>query len=207
MPPGVVHRTAPSPPPPPPPVPAPPLPISSLPPPPSIPPPPPPQEYAHHHHHHYIQQQQYSPPPQLPPQDPLQPIQYNPPPPISPYPPYQQAPYLVTNQTHQRHGNLGAPSVQNTNEPGTYSTSSIKSYNSNILDIVGEILSQVADSRVSTNGRLGLEEAEKLLLKLNSRLGRRYSEDDLRRFFYSLNIRQDGTISLDEFRVAFERVL
>lgn len=129
-------------------------------------------------------------------QDPLQPIQYQQiPPQHSVYqpPPPQQPP--VPQETT----NL-------INSKGGYSTSSIKSYNSNLLEIVGEIFSQV-DSRMSSNGRLTIEEAEKLLLKLNSRLGRRYSEDDLRRFFYSLNIQQDGTISLEEFRVAFERVL
>jgi hypothetical protein len=94
--------------------------------------------------------------------------------------------------------------INNSTSVGTYSTSSIKSYNSNILDIVSEILSQADRNHT---GRLSLEEAEKLLLKLNSRLGRRYTEEDMKKFFLTVNNQKDGTISLEEFRVAFERIL
>lgn len=145
------------------------------------------------------------------PLDPLQPIQYQTQSihqhthvPSQPYSSGSYQQYAASQAQPQQ------PAHLDTNSPGTYSTSSIKSYNSNMLDIVSEIFSQVAADSCrlsSTQGRLSLEEAEKLLLKLNSRLGRRYSEDDLKRFFYSLNIQEDGTISLEEFRVAFERVL
>lgn len=57
------------------------------------------------------------------------------------------------------------------------------------------------------NGRIRIEEAEKLLLRLNSRLGRRYGEDDVKRFFNSLDINKDGQIDLIEFRRTFESQL
>lgn len=75
---------------------------------------------------------------------------------------------------------------------------------SNALSIISEIFSQVDKDN---NGRLYVDEAEKLLLKLNSRLGRRYSEDDMRKFFQYLNVDQDGTLSLKEFQNAFEKIL
>ena len=77
---------------------------------------------------------------------------------------------------------------------------------SNITDIsnlLGEIFSKVDRDG---NGSLTFEEAEKLLLKLNGRLGRRVGHDDVRSFFETLNVNNDGTISLPEFRRAFERL-
>ena len=70
--------------------------------------------------------------------------------------------------------------------------------------IVAELFSQIDRD---LNGRIAVDEAEKLLLKLNSRLGRRYSDDDIRRFFLTFETNRDGTIELQEFRTAFERVL
>jgi hypothetical protein len=70
--------------------------------------------------------------------------------------------------------------------------------------IVSELFSQIDRD---LNGRISVDEAEKLLLKLNSRLGRRFGEDDIKRFFYALDTNRDGTIDLQEFRCAFERVL
>jgi Ca2+-binding EF-hand superfamily protein len=75
----------------------------------------------------------------------------------------------------------------------------------NALAIISEIFSQVDKDN---NGRLYVDEAEKLLLKLNSRLGRRYTDEDMQKFFQYLNVdKNDGTISLKEFKIAFERVL
>ena len=57
------------------------------------------------------------------------------------------------------------------------------------------------------NGRISVEEAETLLLRLNSRLGRRYGEDDVKRFFESLDANKDGHVDVAEFRRAFEAQL
>lgn len=77
---------------------------------------------------------------------------------------------------------------------------------SNITDIsnlLGEIFAKVDRDG---NGSLTFEEAEKLLVKLNSRLGRRHGHDDVRAFFETLSVNNDGTISLNEFRRAFDRL-
>lgn len=69
---------------------------------------------------------------------------------------------------------------------------------------INEIFSSVDRDH---NGRITIEEAEKLLLRLNSRLGRRYGEDDVKRFFDSLDINKDGQIDVVEFRRSFETQL
>ena len=53
------------------------------------------------------------------------------------------------------------------------------------------------------SGRIELEEAEKTLLRLNSRLGRGYGEDDVKSFFTTLDLNNDGKLSLEEFKRAF----
>ncbi len=48
--------------------------------------------------------------------------------------------------------------------------------------------------------KISREDAERVLLWLNSRLGRAYGEDDVSDFFAQLDINQDGFIDLDEFK-------
>ena len=55
----------------------------------------------------------------------------------------------------------------------------------------------------NNNGIINVEDAEKTLLRLNSRLGRRYGEDDVRAFFGALDVNNDGTLDLNEFKRAF----
>lgn len=52
-------------------------------------------------------------------------------------------------------------------------------------------------------GRISVEDAEKILLRLNSRLGRRYGEDDVKILFATLDINNDGHLDLEEFKRAF----
>jgi hypothetical protein len=53
------------------------------------------------------------------------------------------------------------------------------------------------------SGRITAPELEKILLNLNSRLGRRYGEDDVKALFNTLDINNDGSIDFDEFKKAF----
>lgn len=52
-------------------------------------------------------------------------------------------------------------------------------------------------------GRINCEDAEKTLLRLNSRLKRQYGEDDVKAFFSALDANLDNTIDLNEFKKAF----
>lgn len=105
------------------------------------------------------------------------------------------------SQQHQQTGNL---QNRQTTPIVTTNFNSPNYASSNALTIISEIFSQVDKDN---NGRLYVDEAEKLLLKLNSRLGRRYGDEDIRHFFQYLNIDPDGTISLKEFKLAFEKIL
>ena len=52
-------------------------------------------------------------------------------------------------------------------------------------------------------GRITIEDAERTLLRLNSRLGRNYGENDVRAFFDALDANHDETLDLNEFKRAF----
>jgi Ca2+-binding EF-hand superfamily protein len=53
------------------------------------------------------------------------------------------------------------------------------------------------------NGMISINEVQSIFLKMNSRLGRSYNEDDLRSFFSELDVNRDGQLSLIEFRESF----
>ena len=59
----------------------------------------------------------------------------------------------------------------------------------------------------NNSGGISIEDAEKALLRLNSRLGRRYGEDDVIAFFSALDKNQDGTLDFEEFKSAFENIV
>ncbi len=66
--------------------------------------------------------------------------------------------------------------------------------------LINEIFSQIdrdGDSLISVN------EAEKILLRLNSRFGRHYVDDEVRALFSALDSDRDGHLNLEEFRQAF----
>jgi hypothetical protein len=72
------------------------------------------------------------------------------------------------------------------------------------LTIVDEIFKTID---VNRNGQISVEEAAVVLLRLNSRLGRRYGEDESAAFFRTLDVDRNGQLSLEEFRRAFVRLL
>ena len=77
------------------------------------------------------------------------------------------------------------------------------SVNSSLNAIIDEIFRSVD---TNNSGSIAIAEAERLLLRLNSRLGRSYGEDDVKKFFSTLDVNGDGTLSLVEFRQAFLRL-
>ena len=69
---------------------------------------------------------------------------------------------------------------------------------------LGEIVESIFRTiERNNNGIINVEDAEKTLLRLNSRLGRRYGEDDVRAFFSALDNNNGGTLDLNEFKRAF----
>jgi len=69
--------------------------------------------------------------------------------------------------------------------------------------VISEIFNEIDRNG---NGTLSISEAEKLLIQLNNRLGRTYTERDAQTFFRTLDVNRDGRISLREFREAFNRL-
>ena len=87
---------------------------------------------------------------------------------------------------------------------GSLSASASASASASISNHLGTIVEDIFRTMDRNNsGRIYVEDAEKTLLRLNSRLGRRYGEDDVRAFFHALDINNDGSLDLDEFRKAF----
>lgn len=56
---------------------------------------------------------------------------------------------------------------------------------------------------IDRNGRISMDEAGRMLLKFNSKLGRSYGENEVQTFFRSLDKNNDGYIDLEEFKAAF----
>lgn len=114
-------------------------------------------------------------------------------------------------------GGAGGHSIANNSNAYNYSLSSEADYSRDAFalensgnsrnanyQLINEIFSQV-DSDGSAS--ISTEEAESLLLKLNSQLGRSYSEREANNFMNAIDTNRDGQISLQEFRRAFERLL
>jgi hypothetical protein len=87
---------------------------------------------------------------------------------------------------------------------GAHSASGSASFGGAHSAVVDEIFSSIDRDG---NGQISIEEAARVLLKLNSRLGRRYGEDESRAFFQALDVDRNGQLSIAEFRAAFERLL
>ena len=71
----------------------------------------------------------------------------------------------------------------------------------NAIDFAIDQLFKVVDR--NRNGRINFEDAERTLLRLNNRLNREYDEEDVREFFSGLDLDNDGTLNLNEFKSAF----
>ena len=63
----------------------------------------------------------------------------------------------------------------------------------------------VVKVNVTVDGTVSRAEIEKIFLKMNSRLGRRYGSDDIDLFMSEFNT--DGTIDYGQFKNAFRRLL
>jgi hypothetical protein len=95
-------------------------------------------------------------------------------------------------------GNFGAS--------GSFGASSGASFGASgsSASVVEEIFNSIDRDH---NNSISIDEAARVLLKLNSRLGRHYGEDESRAFFAALDVDRNGQLDLSEFRRAFERLL
>jgi hypothetical protein len=59
----------------------------------------------------------------------------------------------------------------------------------------------------TNTGSIDIDEASRVVLRLNSRLGRSYGEDEVKAFFAALDTTQTKTLSLDEFKKAASNYL
>jgi Ca2+-binding EF-hand superfamily protein len=94
-----------------------------------------------------------------------------------------------------------AENSQATASAGSLQLASASQATANQLANLVEILFQQIDRH--DTGSISVEDAEKLVLRLNSRLGRAYGEDDVKAFFTALDKNEDGQLNLEEFKEAF----
>jgi len=93
--------------------------------------------------------------------------------------------------------------VPNVDPESTIISSSSNVVESNLAETLESSIEQIFRLVDYNNtGRINAEDAEKTLLRLNSRLKRSYSENEVLEFFSTLHV-VDGTIDLNEFKRAF----
>lgn len=103
----------------------------------------------------------------------------------------------LSSDAHGPYRSMSAASFGKRSATSAASSSGTTSINSALVESIFRSIDRQG------RGRITVEDAEKVLLRLNSRLGRRYGEDDLKAFFCALDTNLDGLLDLDEFRRAF----
>jgi hypothetical protein len=79
-----------------------------------------------------------------------------------------------------------------------------QSTSSNVTEVVNRIFQGID---LNHDGTISVDEAGHMLLVLNSRLDRKYGEDDLFNFVNSLDKNKDGKVDFSEFKYAFMGLL
>ncbi|RMZ96519.1 hypothetical protein BpHYR1_053024, partial [Brachionus plicatilis] len=97
------------------------------------------------------------------------------------------------NPTRSRASGFSFSTASGTKLPTLSTSSSISSLIEKIFRSIDK----------NNKGTISVEDAEKILLRLNSRLGRRYGEDDVKVLFATLDVNNDGSLDLEEFKRAF----
>ena len=104
---------------------------------------------------------------------------------------------LVGSAAPNHNRNEVIQTVQSTSMSSASSTASSSAANDALIEEIFNLINR------NHNGRLNVSDAEKILLRLNSRFGRRYGEDEVVAFFRTLDVNPDGSIDLQEFKRAF----
>ncbi|RNA35181.1 hypothetical protein BpHYR1_023986 [Brachionus plicatilis] len=119
---------------------------------------------------------------------------------LSEYRSYLQPTLSMNSGSKMYSANTGAFSIPVASYDDSYRLSNTYSQSDNIETLIEYIFRSIDRNN---SGRITVEDAEKILLRLNSRLDRKYGEDDVRAFFNALDINNDGTLDLREFKRAF----
>lgn len=104
---------------------------------------------------------------------------------------------LVGNQTSNSHSNSG-----NHQSSIHHKHSNSNSHRNQSAAQSDSTIEEVFRIYANEEGNIDIEDADKILFKLNSRLGRNYTEDDLQTFYDALDITDASQITLDEFKNA-----
>jgi hypothetical protein len=117
---------------------------------------------------------------------------------------------LSSNQASSIIQTNGSSSIHTINSASTgnvtphASNTLIYSSGANTPEVVAEIFKSVDSDQ---SGTISVEEANNILMRLNSRLNRNYGEKDRLAFFAVLDTNKDGHIDLNEFKQAYSKLL
>lgn len=90
----------------------------------------------------------------------------------------------------------------------TTATSSASLDNSGISSSSNELINELFKTlNLDANNTISVNDAELLLKRLNTRLGKRFEEEESRQFFDTVEINQNGRIDVNYFRRIFEQQL
>jgi hypothetical protein len=114
-----------------------------------------------------------------------------------------KTPAPITVTVSQTSTQIESPSIptQTNIQTRSHSISSSNSSKKYVDNAVIERLFSLID--INGDGAVSIEEAERIFLKLNSRLRRNYGSDDVKLFFLSLDPTGTGKINLEQFKKAF----
>jgi hypothetical protein len=114
-----------------------------------------------------------------------------------------KTPAPITVTVSQTLTQIESPSIptQTNIQTRSHSISSSNSSKKYVDNVVIERLFSLID--INGDGAVSIEEAERIFLKLNSRLKRNYGSDDVKLFFLSLDPTGTGKINLEQFKKAF----
>jgi hypothetical protein len=112
--------------------------------------------------------------------------------------------YSAYNISNYHESEVAGVALNSSRAANSSRRTDLTSRQSNGSSVIAELFAEVDRD---SNGSLSFREAHTLFNRLNSRLGRRESESECRSFLRSLDATQDGTVSLRDFRVAYERLL
>lgn len=87
----------------------------------------------------------------------------------------------------------------NNNSNSNNNNNSHRTLTQHTESVVEEVFRAVSND----DGNVDIEDASKMIYRLNSRLGRNYNEDDIQAFYDALDITDSTQITLDEFKNAF----